>query len=232
MAEGARAAGRARRAGAWGRRRGPRPRCSRGTQPSWRLLPGLWSFSAPSLVAATAGVCRAALGSWKSPGRDRRASVALSLPDVCSAYLAPGIPPVRGTAAVARDRPSVSPGACFACPRDPCSPVGASADGRTQCRMLLGHMSQLQACCGAGARQRCWGAAYTRGPRGLARTAQKLVTVQATWAPGPGSGGGGRKGPRWGGSRLATEAGGPTVCSVPGKGEVLGPPPGTRPPGE
>lgn len=83
--------------------------------------------STPSMtVTTTAGVCELR---WVpgSPPAGRRAGVGLSLHDVCRACLAPGVPPVRGVAALARDRPRGPPGGLLCLSADPCSPVGASA---------------------------------------------------------------------------------------------------------
>lgn len=69
------------------------------------------------------------------------------------------------------------------------------------------------------------------GPRVLARTARKFVMCRP---PGPQvlALEVGEEGPEMGGSRLATEAGGPTVCSVPGKERCWVPLLGGPAPGE
>lgn len=87
--------------------------------------------------------------------------------------------------------------------------------------MLLGQMSPSQACCGAGARQGRWGAVYTRGHGGWRG---QHGSLSQCGPPGPQvlALEVGEEGPETGGSRLTAEAGGPTVRSVPGKGEVLG----------
>lgn len=112
-----------------GRRHGPRLAAQGGPSPPGASCPGLWSDPQDPQLGGhrDSWSLRAALGSWKSPRQDEEPVSALSSHDVRSAYLAPGIPPARGTAAVTADRPSVSPGGLLCLSEDPCSPVGASA---------------------------------------------------------------------------------------------------------
>ena len=108
---------------------GPRPAAQRGPSPPDASWPGLWSDPQHPQYDGhhDSRSLRAALGSWKPPRQDEEPGLALSLHDVHSACLAPGIPPVRGTAAVTHDRSSVPLGGLFCLSVDPCSPVGASA---------------------------------------------------------------------------------------------------------
>lgn len=224
---GARAAGRARRAG---RGKAPRAqaRCSRGTQPSWRLLPGLWSDpQRPQLGGhRDSWSLRAALGSWKSPRQDEEPVSALSLHDVRSAYLAPGIPPVRGTAAVAADRPSVSPGGLLCLSEDPCSPVGASA-GVVGPSVGCSWDTCLPAKLAAGQEpDRDAGVPLTRGATGAGEDSTEACHSAGHLGPRSWLWRWGRKGPRWAEAAWPRRQGAPQCAVSPGRERCWVPPPG------
>lgn len=165
---------------------------------------------------------RAALGSWKPPA-GWRASIGPVFARRLQRLPCPWSPASeRHSCGRRRQTPCVSGGLALLARGSllACGSLGRC--GRTQCRMLLG--TCLPAKLAAGQEpDRDAGVPLTRGATGAGEDSTEACHSAGHLGPRSWLWRWGRKGPRWAEAAWPRRQGAP-VCSVPGKGEVLGPP--------